>query len=83
MSILQEADFKTAVPVFQSMAWRIMLPSVNQAERDYLKPLLGADEYATLLTASASLPYTGNTLALYNEVKEPLAQMAAYLATPD
>lgn len=83
MSILQEADFKAAVPVFNSMAWRILLPSVNQAERDYLKPLLGGTEYATLLTASTSLPYTGNALALYNELKEPLAQMAAYLATPD
>lgn len=83
MSILQEADFKAAVPVFKSMAWGILSASVNQAERDYLKPILGTTEYNNLLAASASLPYTGADLALYNELKEPLAQIAAYLAVPD
>ena len=83
MSILQEADFKAKVPVFNSMAWGLMEGSVEVAERDFLKPLLGAAEYDTLVTASASLPYSGNALALYNELKAPLAQMAAYFATYD
>jgi hypothetical protein len=81
--ILQEDDFKEAVPVFKSLAWRILRPSVRQAERDYLKPLLGTTEYNNLVTASGSLPYAGATLALYNELKEPLAQIAAFLAVPD
>lgn len=83
MAILQETDFKESVPVFQSLSWRLLNASVTQAERDYLKPLLGTTEYNNLVTASASLPLTGNTLALYNQLKEPLAQIAAYLAVPD
>lgn len=83
MSILQEDDFKAAVPVFESMAWGIILPSVEQAEEDYLKPILGTTEYDNLVTASGSLPYAGTTLALYNKLKAPLAQISAYLAAPD
>lgn len=83
MSILQETDFKAAVPVFNSMAWGIILPSVEQAEEDYLKPILGTTEYDNLVTASGSLPYAGNDLALYNKLKAPLAQISAYLAVPD
>ncbi len=83
MAILQEDDFKEAVPVFKSFSWRLLNASVLQAERDYLKPILGTTEYNNLVTASASLPLTGATLDLYNELKQPLAQMAAYLAVPD
>lgn len=83
MSILQETDFKAAVPVFNSMAWGLLSASVNQAERDYLKPLLGTTEYNNLVSASGSLPYAGADLDLYNQLKEPLAQIAAYLAVPD
>lgn len=81
--ILQEADFKLKVPVFNSIGWTLLEASVEQAEEDILKPLLGRTEYDNLVTASGSLPYTGNTLALYNKLKAPLAQMAAYLATDD
>jgi len=83
MAILQETDFKNSVPVLKSLSWSLLNASVQQAERDYLKPILGSTEYSNLVTASASLPLTGSTLALYDQLKEPLAQMAAYLAVPD
>jgi hypothetical protein len=83
MAILQEDDFKAAVPVFNSMSWGIILPSVEQAEEDYLKPILGTTEYDNLVTASGSLPYAGNDLALYDKLKAPLAQVTAFLAVPD
>lgn len=84
MAILQETEFKASVPVFNSMPFdRLLTPSVRQAERDYLKPILGTTEFNNLVTASASLPLAGNDLALYNQLAEPLAQMAAYLAVPD
>lgn len=84
MAILQESDFKESVPVFQSMNFtRLILPSVRQAERDYLKPILGTVQYNALVADAASLPLTGDNVALYAELKEPLAQMAAFLAVPD
>ena len=84
MAILQETDFKESVPVFESMNFsRLILPSVRQAERDYLKPILGTTQYDDLVADAASLPLTGGNVALYAQLKEPLAQMAAYLAVPD
>ncbi len=82
MAILQETDFKAKVPVYQSLSWDLLEASVELAEEDYLKPLLGDAEYDALVTASASLPLTGNALALYNQLKTPLAQITAYLAIP-
>lgn len=79
--ILQEADFKAAVPVFKSLAWPIMAASVEQAEQDYLLPLLGATTFDALETEAPT--FTGNNVALYAKLKAPLAQMAAYLAAPD
>ncbi len=83
MAILQEVDFKAKVPVYNSLTWDLLEASVEMAEEDYLKPLLGTTEYDNLVTASASLPLSGSSLALYNKLKTPLAQITAYLAAPD
>lgn len=82
MAILQETDFKTAVPVFNSISWNLLTSAIETAEESMLKKLLGTTEYANLVTASASLPYTGTTLDLYDKLKAPLAQYVAYVATP-
>lgn len=81
--ILQEADFKAKVPVYNSLTWSLLAAAAEDAQEDYLKPILGETEYDNLETAAASVPYTGATLALYDKLKRPLAHMTAYLAVPD
>ena len=79
--ILQESDLKAAVPMFKSIPYAMFDGSLRVAERQFLKPLLGAAEYANQVTAAGSA--AGADLALYNELKYALAHIAVFLAVPD
>lgn len=79
--ILQDADLKRAVPMFNSIPFSLFDGALRVAERDYLKPLLGDAEYANQVAAAGSA--AGTDLALYNELKYGLAHITVYLAIPD
>ncbi|MGB1317303.1 MAG: DUF6712 family protein, partial [Flavobacteriales bacterium] len=78
--ILQEDDLKEAVPMFNSIPYELLHGSLRIAERKYLKPILDTAEYANQVAAAGSA--TGNDLALYNEIKDALANIVVYLAVP-
>ncbi len=81
MSLIQDtATLKQFIPVSAALEFSSIQPDIDQAERDYIIPLIGQSQYNDL-ESSISSPTT-NQAKLLKIVRRPLAQLAAWLFLP-
>lgn len=77
------AEIKVFCPTInRNTEWATLSPVVDQAERKYILPLLGKDQFEALATAYTAGSLTGQQQALLPHVQRPLAYYAFYELLP-
>lgn len=77
--IVKDIDtVKKYIPVNSSLDYATLLPHIRQAERKFIKPLIGAAQYVVFETT----PTDETILEAYNLCQEAISSLAMYLALP-
>jgi hypothetical protein len=80
--LINEADFKAAVPVAKNFTFSFIIPDIRRAELKYIKPILGKDLYSILDGAYEGNNTTTEQDALLDFVHPALAHIATWMYIP-
>ena len=77
------AEIKVFCPTInRNMEWATLSPTVDQAERKYILPLLGKEQFEALVAAYTAGNLTDHLQSLLPQIQRPLAYYAFYELLP-
>jgi len=80
--LINEADFKAALPISTGFEFSKILPDIRRAELKWIKPILGVDLYSILDGNYVGETTTADEDALLEFIHPALAHLAMALYTP-